>query len=84
MDSKFLSSYSSVNNISDIDEHSGLKRLEKHLGNNHSIDQERKGVEKEGLQDGYQDEEVIDSNSNPIQEANVSITSKRRNEYQHR
>lgn len=86
MDSQFLSSNSSVNDISDIEEHSGLKKLEKHLGNNESLNQTSFDQEEQKVQlvteiSQYQDEEIIESNPRPIQETNISIKSKRMEEY---
>ena len=84
IDSQFLSSYSSMNEISDIEEHSGLKRLEQHLGNldhmgQNSIDNEKIQLVTEVSQ--HKDDEVIDSNSMPIQATNASIRSKMMEEY---
>ena len=89
MDSKFLSSYSSVNEISDIDEHSGLKKLEKHLGSSDilahpTFDEEEEKIQLVTEVSQYHDEEILESSSRPIQATNTSIRSKMMDEYNHK
>ena len=88
MDSKFLSSCSSANDINDIDEHSGLKKLEQHLGNSDLLahitfddEEEEKKLQHITEMSQYHDEEILDSNSRPIQATNTSIRSKMMEEY---
>lgn len=84
MDSQFLSSYSSMNEISDIDEHSGLRRLEQHLGDLGNLNQQTINNEEEIqlVTDISQfKEDVIDSNSRPIKATNASIHSTMMEEY---
>jgi hypothetical protein len=91
MDSQFLSSNSSMDDISDIDEHSGLKKLEKHLG---SYDDENhhptvEDVTQDKIQlvteiSTYQDDEIVDNISNSIPITHTSIRSRMLGNYKSR
>jgi hypothetical protein len=91
MDSQFLSSNSSMDDINDIDEHSGLKKLEKHLG---SYDDENhhptvEDVTKDKIQlvteiSTYQDDEIVDNISNSIPITHTSIRSRMLGNYKSR
>lgn len=92
MDSQFLSSNSSMEDeISDIDEHSGLKKLEKHLG---SYDDQYhhptvEDVTRDKIQlvteiSTYQDDEIADSVSHSIPITHTSIRSRMIGNYKSR
>lgn len=89
LDSEFITSKTSLNDMSDMDEHSGLKKLEQHLGTFDEFDAPLPTYENIVTEKGqhvtqissYQEDEVIDSCSQPMKAANTSIRSRMLEEY---